>query len=79
MTRNPTRNFRPGPAEYDTAKAVAENAGYPMDTLLRAFLRLFNAEPAKTMKLLKPHLRAIADEKPTRGRPRRDAGRPESG
>lgn len=70
VTRHPTRNFRPEPGEYQPAKAHIEAHGYSMNTLLRAALRWFNANPTAALAALLPHLNAVAEKTPPRGRPR---------
>lgn len=66
--RNPVRNFRPTPAEYDPAKAAVDAAGWDIGTLLRAMLRWFNRDPHAVLALLADDLAAVRDDTP-RGRP----------
>lgn len=66
--RYTNRNYRPDDSEYEPAKTLIEAAGFSMNVLVRAFLRLLRDEPDRTLRILRPHLEAIEAEKP-RGRP----------
>jgi hypothetical protein len=71
VTRWPTRNFRPDPADYDPVKESAEAAGWNMNLLLQAFLRAVKRDPQAMLKMLEVDLQAIASETPPRGRPKK--------
>ncbi len=73
VTRWPTRNFRPNPADYDPVKESAEAAGWNMNQLLQAFLRAAKKDPARMFALLADELRSVANETPPRGRPKKSA------
>lgn len=71
------RSYRPSVAEYEAAVASAAPRNLSLNKLIRAFLRLFAANPDRAIKLLGHHLADVEADTP-KGRPRKpvDASRP---
>lgn len=69
--RYTNRNYRPADEEYDPVRDAVVDAGYTMNTLMRAVLRWLREDPARMTPLI-PFMRAVDAETP-RGRPKKKA------
>jgi GrpB-like predicted nucleotidyltransferase (UPF0157 family) len=69
--RHTNRNYRPADDEYEPVKDAVANAGFTMNTLLRAFLRWLRQDPTR-LKQFVPLMRDVDNETP-RGRPKKKA------